>query len=266
MLNGFDALLAAFANKQQKAQINKASISNMTAGFYASLWRATGAPAQGAIPAAAAQCTKALTGAISFTNPTAPDLLYLAKAQITAQNVGTNIVVMDRLAHMGGLVGNVATLQTVSLAPATTRANYNEMLWFVEIYTDIGTTATTLTVNYVDENDANKQITGLAIGATTNSQNRAARLIPVYPIDNVPIKSITSCQLTATTGTAGNFGFTVAVQKADMVTGGAYIMSEYDWAKLNIKQVKDDACLWIVVFCNTTTTGAVIGNVSLAAG
>ena len=168
MLSNFDGLLAALANKQQAQYLNKASIANMTAGFPASLWRATGSPAQGAIPGAAAQCTKVLTGAVTYNNPTSPDLLYMAKATIAAQNVGTQVNVFDRIAHMGGLVGNVTTAQTVNLAPATTRGAYADMQWYIEIYTDIGTTATTITITYTDVNDVSgKTITGIAIGATT---------------------------------------------------------------------------------------------------
>ena len=49
-----DKLVDAMANNSTRIVIDKASLSNAVAGQFQSLWRATGQPGQGAIPAAAA--------------------------------------------------------------------------------------------------------------------------------------------------------------------------------------------------------------------
>ena len=49
-----DQLIASLAGRQQALIIDKSPISNVAAGQYHSLWRATGLPGQGAIPGAAA--------------------------------------------------------------------------------------------------------------------------------------------------------------------------------------------------------------------
>ncbi|MGB5240679.1 MAG: hypothetical protein WBN80_08530, partial [Prochlorococcaceae cyanobacterium] len=72
-----DQLIAALANSRHLL-FDKASLANAVAGRFYSLWRATGQPGQGAIPTAAAVCTKALLGALPFENQTAPIANYMA--------------------------------------------------------------------------------------------------------------------------------------------------------------------------------------------
>ena len=51
-----DQLIKAMGNNFSRFILDKASISSQAAGTYVSLWRATGQPGQGAIPAATATC------------------------------------------------------------------------------------------------------------------------------------------------------------------------------------------------------------------
>ena len=67
-----DQLIDGLGNNNSRILLDKASIASQAAGTFVSLWRATGQPGQGAIPAAVAVCNNALTGAIGFTQQTAP--------------------------------------------------------------------------------------------------------------------------------------------------------------------------------------------------
>ena len=71
-----DQLIDALGNNSSRFVIDKASISNAAAGQFHSLWRATGQPGQAAIPAAAAVCNNALTGALNFAQQTSPATTY----------------------------------------------------------------------------------------------------------------------------------------------------------------------------------------------
>jgi hypothetical protein len=51
-----DQLIKALGNNSSRFILDKANIVSQTAGTYVSLWRATGQPGQGAIPAATAVC------------------------------------------------------------------------------------------------------------------------------------------------------------------------------------------------------------------
>lgn len=54
MITTLDHLANALGNNASRIVIDKASIASQAAGTFVSMWRATGQPGQGAIPAAAA--------------------------------------------------------------------------------------------------------------------------------------------------------------------------------------------------------------------
>lgn len=107
-------LLKALGNNSSRLVVDKANIANQTTGGFSSLWRATGQPGQGAIPTTPAVPTSALLGAMMFTNQTDPVKSYIGWLYLNSSNTGTTPEIHDRLAHMGGLVLNVTTLQTIT--------------------------------------------------------------------------------------------------------------------------------------------------------
>lgn len=267
-----DQLIDAMANNSTRLVIDKASIANTVAGQVHSLWRATGVPAQGAIPAGAAVCTQALAGAFSFADKTAPVINYLAQFRLTTGNAATSVEIHDRLAHMGGLSGIVITAQTVgvdvsgagnNLPQRIGDANYSDVQWFAEWYTDTGATSVNLTlaVTYDDNSTGNVVLT--AIGTTV----RASRMLPIMSaVAGRFIKSIQTATLSATTGTAGSFGVTATRVRAGIATDTPNKTEVMDWARLGIPEVPNSACLFAVMLASTTTTGAVRGGGKLAAG
>jgi len=264
-----DDIAAGLAKPQFRARIAKASIANQLASGFSSLWRATGHPAQGAIPAAAAICTRATTGSLaSWDTPPAGKARHLAYADVAMSVVSASLFFVDRLAHMGGLVGNVATAQTVNLSLASLAGNrassdLREVTWWLEIYTDIGTTATTATITYVSRTDGStRTITGFPVGGASPA-GRAGRVFPLDWVDGHPIESITSVQLAATTGVAGNFGFTATMRLGSAICVVANRVESVDWAMLPISQLHEDSCIAMVMLAATTSTGTVTGNVAI---
>jgi hypothetical protein len=75
-----DQLIAALATNSSRIVLDKASMASQVAGRMCSMWRSTGLPAQGAIPAAAAICDNTLL----------------------ASNSAMSWEIHDRLAHRGG--------------------------------------------------------------------------------------------------------------------------------------------------------------------
>lgn len=272
-----NALLNALANNSSRLVVDKASIANAAAGQIFSLWRATGQPAQGAIPTTSAVPTSATTGAFGFANQTSPATSYLAWLSLTAGNSAMGVEVHDRIAHMGGLVLNVTTSQTTNLpcdlntlAPASARlgaANYSDVQWFVEVYTDGGATASNATVNvkYDDGTDANLNV--IAVGGTL----RAGRMIPLTGF--IPtaqqgkyIRGINSVILSASTGTAGNFGFTCTRQRTQQAMPVLNLPNTWNWAQLGLPEIPNDSCVFMVMTCGTTSTGTVRGQGKIAHG
>lgn len=276
MITDVSGIVNALANNSSRLVIDKASIANMTAGGFASLWRATGQPAQGAIPTSSVIPTSALTGAMGFANQTDPVKSYLAWLNLNSANAGTNVEVHDRVAHMGGLVLNVTTSQAItgldlqSLGLVSARlgdANYSDIQWWLEVYTDGGATASNATINVTYNDGTTGNLNIVAVGGTL----RASRMIPLTPL--IPtaqqgkfIRGINSVILSASTGTAGNFGFTATRPRTSVGLNVANKTEVFDWAQLGAPEIPNDACLQLLMVCITTSTGTLRGGGKIAHG
>ncbi|MBP7466163.1 MAG: hypothetical protein KA776_07880 [Pseudoxanthomonas sp.] len=272
-----DQLIDALGNNSSRLVIDKASISNAAAGQFHSLWRATGQPGQAAIPAAAAVCNNALTGALNFAQQTSPATTYGTWANAMCSNNATTLEIHDRLMHMGGLSGTSTGSQTVNLDINANLAsnnldarkgdaNFSDVQWWMEWYTDTGGTAVTATVG-VTYNDGTTGTLSVALAAT----RRASLMIPLNGF--IPaaaagkyIRDIDTVQLSATTGSAGSFGFTATRPRMTMPLSLANKMETFDWAALGLPEIFNSSCLMILQVASTTTTGTVRGGAKLSHG
>lgn len=265
-----DQLIDALANNSSRLVIDKASLANAVAGQFFSLWTSAGVPGAGSAPGAAAVPTKATTGAFGFTNQTAPATSYIAWLATQASNNATNLEIHDRLAHMSGLSGTVTTsqgaLSLVTSDPGADRrgdANYSDVQWWLEIYTALGSTGVNATVAVTYNDDSTGNLAAIALGATP----RVGRLYPlVSAVAGKFIKAVTGVTLSATTGTAGNFGITATRPRTSVSMLLANKTETQDWASLGLPAVPNDSCLMMLLCCTTTSTGTVRGQGKLAHG
>lgn len=257
------------ANNSSRVIIDKASIANAAAAQFHSLWRATGQPGQGAIPAAAATCNNTLLGAIQFNQQTTPATSYLGILEGLCTNAGTTLEIHDRLMHMGGLNGTLATAQTVNLdlnanlanANLDARkgdANFSDVQWWLEWYTDTGVTAVTATVAVTYDDGTTGNLTGQALIAS----RRASYMVPLNGL--IPaaaagkyIRNVNTVTLSATTGTAGSFGATATRYRAALYKPLANARWTADWAGLGLPEISNQACIFPVQIASTTSTGIV---------
>ena len=271
-----DQLIDGLGNNSSRIVLDKASIASQAAGNLVSLWRATGQPGQGAIPAAAAVCNNTLTGAIGFTQQTAPATSYGAYLEAAISNNAMTLEIHDRLAHMGGLVGNLASAQTVNLDLNSLSAdnlverkgdsNYSDVQWWWEWYTATGATAVTATVA-VTYNDGTTGTLSASLAAT----RPAGLMIPLNGL--IPsagagkfIRGITSVTLSATTGTAGSFGVTATRPRMTLGCPIANFKTIADWAALGLPEIYNSSCLFPIVLTSTTSSGTVRGGGKIAHG
>lgn len=273
-----DQLINAMANNSSRIIIDKASIANAATGQFHSLWRATGQPGQGAIPTSTAVCDNALTGALQFTQQVAPATSYLTIFEGLCSNAGSTIEIHDRLAHMGGLVGNVATAQTVNLDLSTLLAssnlddrkgdaNYSDVQWWLEWYTDTGASVVNATaaVTYNDGSTGNLTAISLAATRRASFMQPLNYLIPAAASGKY-IRAVTGVTLSATTGTAGNFGVTATRYRCAMYKPIANVRFTQDWAGLGIPEISNASCLFAVQIAGTTSTGSVRATGKIAHG
>lgn len=270
MITTRDQLIDALGNNSSRLVIDKASLANAAAGQFFSLWTATGVPGAGAAPGAAAVPTSATTGTFNFANQTAPATSYLAWLATQAGNNVTNLEIHDRLAHMSGLSGTVTTAQgalsLVTTNPGADRigaTDYSDVQWWLEVYTALGATGVNATVNVTYSNDTTGNLAAIALGATPR-QGRLYPLISASP--GLFIKAVNSVTLSATTGTAGNFGITATRPRTSVSMPLANKTETYDWAALGLPEVPNDSALFMLMLCSTTTTGTVRGGGKIAHG
>ena len=264
-----DKLVNAIGNNSSRFIIDKASISNAAAGQFHSLWRATGQPGQGAIPGTTAEVpNNTTTGAIGFTQQTAPATSYLAILEGLCSNASSTLEIHDRLAHMGGLSGTATSAQTANVdLDALTASNvvarrgaadYSDVTWWLEWYTDTGSTAVTATVNVTYGNGTSGNLTGISLAAT----RRASFMVPLNGL--VPsadsgkfIRDVNTVTLSATTGTVGSFGVTATRYHGALFQPMANARFTADWAGLGLPEIPNSACLFAIQLAGTTSTGVV---------
>ena len=265
-----DGIIDGLANNNNRIIWDKASIATQVVGQYCSLWRATGVPARGAIPAAAAYCTKALAGAIGFDNQTGPATSYLGYHTLLCSAANTNLEIHDRLAHMGGLNGTLLTAQTVGIDLSTINAggsvpaerlgdaNYSDVMWFLEWYTATGATASNATVNVTSDDASTGNLAVIAIGGTAIAAGQCRRLVPA--VNGRFIRGVNSVTLSASTGTAGSFGVTATRPRAAMSVPIANKVEVFDWAQLGFPEIPNNSCLAGMLLSTATSSGTIKGQ------
>ena len=277
MITNRDQLIDALANNSSRIVIDKASIANAAAGQYHSLWRATGQPGQGAIPAAAANCNQSTTGCLTFSQQTDPAKSYLAYLEATSSNSAMTLEVHDRLMHMGGLNGALATAQTVgmdlngvtadNMAERIGDANYSDIQWWLEWYNDTGPTVVTATVAVTYSDGTTGNLTGVSLAVTRRASFMQSLngLIPAAVAGKF-IRAVNTVTLSASTGAAGNFGVTATRLRGTLFMPIANAKFGADWADLPISTIPNNACPFIAVLASTTSTGLLRGGGKIAHG
>ena len=221
-----------------------------------------------AIPTASVALDKTSSNAISpIPNATSGKLQILGGRFNTSNLAGATVVAIDLLNVSGGLSGTITTEQTTNLptAPLTRHTGGTGVMIGLVIYATLGSTGTTISVRYTNQaGTANRTSTVTSFGGT--GFREAARLIMIpLAAGDTGVRSVEGVTLTATTGTAGNFGVclfkplltfsldsTTGTMPIDAVSSGGMIgsMAEFD----------DDACLTFMAFSPVTQSisGALI--------
>ena len=262
-----DEFFNAMANNSSRVVFDKASITSLTANSFCSFWRGTGQPGQGAIPTTAAVCNDSLLGCIGFTQQTAPATSYFGLLEAATSNAAMTLEIHDRLAHMGGLVGNVATAQTVNLDLSAGLAiddldarkgdaNYSDVQWWLEWYTMTGSTVVTATVNVTYNDSTSGDLTAQSLAAF----RPASLMIPLNGL--IPaadsgkfIRAINTVTLSATSGALGNFGVTATRYRCGNFLPLANARWTAKWDDLGVPEIGNNSCLFAIMLTSTTSTG-----------
>ncbi len=254
----------------KKASIGGSAAVATVAGRMTSLWRYDGSPAGATTtPTTAVVCTNATAGSFKQTTPAASARKRLLSLVGISTNLGS-IVLYDRLVMHGGMSGTSLTAPQVtnltsSTTPALTRhtSGIGVELW-LEIYSAIGGTARTVTASYTNTTPTSGKTTQATTWGSAGFQEQD-RIIPL-PLAAGDI-GVTSCQgvtNSATTGTAGDFGITLAYPLLTLrlpVVGSGFMWSGILTAGGPIDLgVNSDASLALAWYPNGITTPEIFGQ------
>jgi hypothetical protein len=230
-------------------------------GRLTSLWTHIGQPTHGAVPAAAAVPTNATAGALGQSTPVGGRTKRLTGVFAASSQTGT-FVVYDRLSHQGGLSGTVTTAQTTNLPTAalTRQTNGSGVELWLEIYTAIGATATTVTASYTNQAGTAGQVTiATAFGGVGLQEQDRVIPLPLASGDS-GVRAVASVTVLASTLTAGNFGVTLAKPLVTLPMpyqgSGTYFNALYEQGgpfDCNSGGASGDGCLAFLWLANGTT-------------
>jgi hypothetical protein len=189
-------------------------------------------------------------------------------ARINTSTFGAGgMLLVDLLNVSGGLNATLTTAQTTNLPTAalTRYTNGEGVMAGIVVYTQIGSTATTVTISYTNSAGTSGR-TSTATSFGGSGFREVGVLIPIpLQAGDTGVESIESVTVTATTGTAGNFGVCLfkplAMISLETATGAMPLDSVSTGCIIgSLAEINPDACLAISVFSavSTSLTGAII--------
>lgn len=245
-----------------KAPFYKNSLTSKGAACFHSLWMATGLPNAGVTPVANTIPTKATAGALAFTDASGSLERYLARLSAAGAVIG-NLILYDRLWHTSGLSGIVTAADTAVANSALTRPSANALgveLW-AEVYTALGSNAVTLNCRYTNQDGVDNKVGTFVYPSGWSGACVAGQMWPMMlAAGDTSVRKVTAYHWSGTTGTAGNFGFTLLRRVAEIPLEIANVSKTMDAIATGLAKLDNDACLAMMVFCSAATTGIIQGS------
>lgn len=242
-------------------RVNAAVATTPVAGRMTSLWAYEGAGAPHGYaatpPTTAVALDKTSNGAMYLVDPTSGKELHMTAFGGNLGLSAGRVIVYDRLSHNGGLSGTATGAQTTNL-PTAALTRYTSGVGveaWLEIYTQIGVTGTTVTASYTNTvPTAGRTSPAVAWGNT--GLREAQRLVALpYQQGDVGVRSVQSVTNAATTGTAGAFGVVLVKQLASFQTNftGAGQMRNLLTGGTGPVKVETGACISFAFVANAAT-------------
>lgn len=235
-------------------------------------WLASGVP--GVAPTTAVVPDRTTTGALGQQNG-GSNQLFVTSAEASASRSITGgaevsgvFILADRLSHQGGLSGTSLSTQTTNLPTAAlTRYTSGAGVWAaLEVYSAVGsTTLATVTASYTNQAGTSGQSGVASLGSFNSYAARAVNQMTVMALaaGDTGVRSVESVTLSASTGTAGNFGVTLFKPLLFLPMGVAD-QYQYDVTRGTLggglPEIIDNACLfwlWVVAPVSASSQRAV---------
>jgi len=164
----------------------------------------------------------------------------------------------DLLYWVSGFVGNSTASQAITNSPLVNRGDPdgigNEI--YLIGFTEIGNTASNCIVTYINEKDETKTT------IPVNAQRLRAGQMLLIPLSegDLGVKRVVSLQLSASTGTAGNFGIMISRKLAQLNINFTNSGESLDFAKLALPKLDNDVAIICGQLSATTASGNQTGD------
>lgn len=235
-----------------------AAPGTLVGGRWTSLIRYQGSPgALSAVPTTSVACTNATLGGLQQATPAAGKKKRLRFITGAASQAGL-LVLYDRLNHSGGLSGTATGSQSTNL-PTAALPRYTDGVGvkiFLDIWSQIGATPTTITVPYTNSAGGSSTSPAQTWGGTGFREQD--RMVPIdLAAGDKGARAVSAVNAVASTGTVGNFGVTMLREIAWLpvpLAGAPFFWSGLLHAGAPVDLGTDsDACLCFMWLPNGTT-------------
>ncbi len=269
-ISSFASALAKAALPNQRLQIVKNSSNTVSSPSFVTYTAYAGLPAAMVAPTTAVVPTNSTVGAFGQQNGGA---LQLRIAGYRYSNLSSQLnnqaLLIDRLSHQGGLDGTVTSAQTTNL-PTAALTRYTSGAGVkigLCIYTAVGASTTTVSVSYTNSGNTPGRTSPLVVFGNT-AFKEGSRIIQIpLQVGDVGVKSVESVTVTATTGTAGNFGVMLYKEIMPIIQPSMdYMTNVSPWTSLGglCPEIFDNACLELLGFGQSTSCTALNLQLMLA--
>lgn len=242
---------------------------NIPVGRLGSMWiGGTAEVGSGSAPTTAVAPTKATVGSLPGFRDGATAAWFVGATP--AKGTSGGFLLCDRLSHQGGLSGSNISSQTTNLPTAAlTRYTSGEgVMAAFEIYSAVGTTATTITASYTNSSGTASRTT-LATNFGATGFREAGRIIPFnLQQGDTGVRSVESVTVLTTTDATGAFGITLFKPLAFIPIDVPFGFAAHD-GLLTLggvcPEIVDDACLfYLVINSGSGSTNSQMGEFLLA--
>lgn len=190
---------------------------------------------------------------------------YLGRFALSMATANT-IHVYDLLYAASGFVGNSATAQTITSPasmPTRNSTGQGAEIW-IGCSSAIGATAHNVTVQYTNQAGTSGRNTVSTAGIQSMAANRMYQ-VPLQSGDT-GVTSVQGLTLSASSGTAGNLWVMVLDRLCSIAVPIPNVGVSADFATLGMPAIDDNACLMFSLQGTTTTSGIVMGQLSVIQG
>ncbi len=255
-----DALLVAL-QQGRDAEINKVNPANV-ASQWVDTWNVAGLPAAGTIPSApGAVPTKATTGAMTFAAP-GSGKRWLIGIAVCTMPVAMTVMLYDRLVHVGNLVFNITSTQTINSVSVNRPDTTGEgvQIWVVNSSgSSIGGSSAALTVSYTNSDGVAGRTTDVMAPGTVWLSRMGVRMN--LQAGDVGVRSVESLTFSVAGGTAGSLSVVLLRSIEKYTSNYAGHANKYDAFDTGLSAIDNNACLVLMALSPTATTSAQIGQV-----